>query len=255
MRRPEGHNIKKKIQMKSLSEGTRNIMINEPENPEGLDQQKPEGSEVQKATSKASKHEHGNGEHAKNKQRRIRQKQNKRNLTITPKTYEVKSHRHTYKTNRRGGGATQDCDRRPLPRLRQKARAQGNWVNREHTKFESCYSYEHKLARVWTRTPPSGEPGEPRWQLAKLRTPSPKPEVEEKENITNKNQRRCRSYEGGIRSEVATNRRKTKHLMKQGEERREYRKQKSETTRGDWRRLATRARQLAKQPPTKAFND
>ena len=68
-----------------------------------------------------------------------------------------------------------------------------------------------------------------------------------KENITDKNPKRSRAYKRGIRSEVATDRRKTKHLMKQSEGRREHRKQQSETSRGDWRRLATKARQFAKQ--------
>ena len=208
MRRPEGHNIKKKIKITNSNEGTRNTRINDPEKLEGLDRQKPEGPEGQKATSKASKREHDNSEHTKNKRRRLRQKQNKQNLTNTPKTYEDKGHRHIYKTNRRGGGATQDRDRRPPPRLRHKERAQGNWVNREHTKSESYNSYKRKLARVCTRTPPSGEPGEPRWPLGKLRTPSPKPEVGEKENITNKNQHRCRNYKRGMRSEVATQKEK-----------------------------------------------
>ena len=128
-------------------------------------------------------------------------------------------------------------------------------MGREQNIFEICNYHKRKLARVWIMTPPSGEPGEPRWHIAKQRRPSPKPEVEVKQNRTDKNQRRNRSHKRGIRSEVATNRRKTKHLMKQSAERREYRQQKSETSRGDWRRLATQARQLAKQPPNKAFKD
>ena len=74
---------------------------------------------------------------------------------------------------------------------------------------------------MWTGTPPSGEPGEPRWHIAKLRTPSPKPEVRTKRDITitYKNNKRNRNYKRGIRSEVAINRRRTKHLIEQGEER------------------------------------
>ena len=75
---------------------------------------------------------------------------------------------------------------------------------------------------MWTGTPPSGEPGEPRWHIAKLRTPSPKPEVEKKRDITiiDKSNKRNRNYKRGIRSEVAINKRKTKHLTKHSEERR-----------------------------------
>ena len=90
-----------------------------------------------------------------------------------------------------------------------------------------------------------------------MRTPSPKPEVRAERDITttDKNNKINRNYKRGVRSEIAINRRKTKHLTKQREERREYRKQKSETSRGDWQRLATKARQLAKQPPKKACKD
>ena len=59
----------------------------------------------------------------------------------------------------------------------------------------------------------------------------------------------------GIRSDATKNRITSLHLTKINEERREYRKQGSETSRGEWRRLATKARQLAKQPPEKAFKD
>ena len=181
MRRPEGHNINNNIRKKSLQEEVINIIFNKPEKLEDLDQQKPEGSEVQKAGNITNKHEHDNNEHMENRQRRMRQKLNTQNLMSLPKTYEDKKYRRLNKTNRRGGGATQDCDRRPLPRLRQKERAQGNWVGREQTKHESCYRHKHKLARVWTGTLPSGEPGEPRWFIAKQRIPSLKPEVEVKE--------------------------------------------------------------------------
>ena len=201
------------------------------------------------------KHDHGSSEHTKNIQRRVIQQQNKQNLTNTCKTYEDKSHKYIYKTDRRGGGATPTRDRRPFPRLRQKERAQDNWVHNERTKYESHRKNKLKLARAWTRTPPSGEPGEPRWQLAKLRTPSPMPGVREKENRTNKNQQIFRNYKRGIRSEVATTRRKIKHLTQQSGGRREYRKQEPETSREDWRRSATKARQLAEQPPKKAFKD
>ena len=64
-----------------------------------------------------------------------------------------------------------------------------------------------------------------------------------------------RNYKRGIRSEVATTRRKIKHLTQQSGGRREYRKQEPETSREDWRRSATKARQLAEQPPKKAFKD
>ena len=96
-----------------------------------------------------------------------------------------------------------------------------------------------------------------KWHIAKLRTPSPKPEVEKKRDITitDKSSKRNRNYKRGIRSEVAINKRKTKHLTKQSEERREHRKLKSETSRGDWQSLAAKARQLAKQPPNTAFKD
>ena len=154
----------------------------------------------------------------------MRQKQNKQNFMKTYEIHDDSECRHRNNKIRMGGGATQDCDRRrPLPRLRQKERAQGNWVGREQYKPESNY-HEYKLARVWTRTSPSGEPGEPRWHIAKLRTPSPKPEVEGKRNIIDENHEK--KYKRCIRSEVAINKRKTKHPMKQGEERREYRKQK-----------------------------
>ena len=75
---------------------------------------------------------------------------------------------------------------------------------------------------MWAGTPPSGEPGEPRWHIAKLRTPSPKPEVEKKRDITitDKSNKSNVNYERGIRSEVARNKRNTKHLTKQSEERR-----------------------------------
>ena len=104
-----------------------------------------------------------------------------------------------------------------------KCRQKHNRSNKEHVTYTTLYDSTQtgsKLARVWTRTSPSGEPGEPRWHIAKQRTPSPKPEVEAKQNITDKNHKRNRNYKRGIRSEVATNRRKTKHLMKQSEERR-----------------------------------
>ena len=59
-------------------------------------------------------------------------------------------------------------------------------------------------------------------RIAKLRTPSPKPEVRTKRDITitDKSNKRNRNYKRGIRSEVAINKTKTKHLTKQSEERR-----------------------------------
>ena len=73
MRGLEGHNIN----MKNLNDKMKISRINKPEKLEGLDQQKPEGLAGQNATNNTSKHEHDSSEHAKNKRRRTRQKENK----------------------------------------------------------------------------------------------------------------------------------------------------------------------------------
>ena len=91
------------------------------------------------------------------------------------------------------------------------------------------------------------------WPNSGQRTPSPKPEVEAKENVTDKNQKRNRNYKRGIRSEIATNRTKTKHLMKQSEERREYRKQKSETSQGRLAEAGHQSQTTCKATPGHGF--
>ena len=48
MKRPEGHNIRKFTGKNCMKDENNNITIANPEKPEGLDQQKPEGSEIQK---------------------------------------------------------------------------------------------------------------------------------------------------------------------------------------------------------------
>ena len=213
MKRPEGHNLRKLTSKNCMKDENNNITITKPEKLEGLDQQKLEGSEVQKIRNITNKHEHDKKECTKNEQRRKRQKQNKQNFMNKYYIHDDSKCRHKNNKIRVGEGATQGCDRRrPLPRLREKARSQGNWVKREQDKPQRNNYHKHKLARVWTGTPPSGEPGEPRWHIAKLRTPSPKPEVEKKRDITiiDKSNKRNRNYKRGIRSEVAINNRKNK---------------------------------------------
>ena len=61
-----------------------------------------------------------------------------------------------------------------------------------------------KSSSDWQGTPPSGEPGEPRWPMATLRTPSPMPRDH------NGNQNRKRNYGRGFRSSDARKRRQDK---------------------------------------------
>ena len=90
MRRLEGHSIKKSTRKKSLKEEMNTTTINKSEKLVGLDQQKPEGSEMQKARNITYTHEHGKDEHTKNRQRRMRQKQNKHNFMNIHKMHEYK---------------------------------------------------------------------------------------------------------------------------------------------------------------------
>ena len=188
------------------------IASTEPEKPEGLDQQKLEGSEAQKTRNIKGRHEQDKIHVTKNKRRRERQKRNKHNFMNKHHAYENSKYRNKNENEqiKVGGGAAQDSGRRrPLPRLRQKERPQGNWVKRERereqNKLRGNNYHNKKLARAWTRTPPSGEPGEPRWRIAKLRTPSPKPEVRTKRDTitTAKNNKGNINYNRGIGSEVA----------------------------------------------------
>ena len=83
-------------------------MINEPEQPEGFDQQKLEGSEAQKTRSVKDKHELDKIHVTRNKRRKERQKQNKHNFmnkrrTYKNSTYVQKQERERKYQGRRGG--------------------------------------------------------------------------------------------------------------------------------------------------------
>ena len=197
-RRPEGHTNLRTGRRNPNSfehDKPRTDRSNKPRKPEGVDQRKPEGSTEQRTT--------------KNKQRRLRQKQNKQIMMNTIGTNENRIRKHTHKPDRRGGGALLTSDRRQRPHQRRKERAQGKWAHDEHTSFGNRNKTEHKLARAWARTPPSGEPGEPRWRQTELRTPSHMPEARKEDDKIYKNPGRNRNYKRGVRSEVATNRRQT----------------------------------------------
>ena len=125
MKRPGGHNIRKFTSKNCMKDEKNNITITKPEKLEGLDQQKPEGSEAQKTKNITNKHEHDKKDCPKKKQRRTRQKQNKQNFMNKYHIHDDSKCRHKNNKIRVGEGATQDCDRqRPLPRLRQKERSQ-----------------------------------------------------------------------------------------------------------------------------------
>ena len=125
MKRLEGHNIRKFTSKNGMDVENINLTVTKPEKLEGLDQQKPEGSEAQKTKNITNKHEHDKKDCPKKKQRRTRQKQNKQNFMNKYHIHDDSKCRHKNNKIRVGEGATQDCDRqRPLPRLRQKERSQ-----------------------------------------------------------------------------------------------------------------------------------
>ena len=144
--------------------------------PEGLYQRKLEGSSGQSVVYKTITQYCSYKTHTRNKQIILIHAQNKRNKTNTRIIY-LENQKHIQTRNRQGGGAKRTRDRRPRPRPRQKERAHGKWVHSEPIHMGNHNWIKHKLAKAWTRTPPSGEPGDPRWRLAKLRTPSPLPEA------------------------------------------------------------------------------
>ena len=121
MKRPEGHNTRKFKSKGDLKDENNNIASTKPEKPEGLDQQKPEGSATQKTRNINNRYEHDKIDCTNNKQRRERQKQNKQNFMNIYNIHDDSKCRHKNDKIKVGEGATQDRDRRqPLPRLRQK---------------------------------------------------------------------------------------------------------------------------------------
>ena len=140
MKWPEGHNTRKFKSKDDFKDENNNITNTKPEKPEGLDQCKPEGSEAQKTRNRKYRREQYKTECTKNRQRRERQKQNKHNFYI----HDDSKCRHKNDKTKVGEGATQGRDRRrPLPRLRQKERPQGNWVKREREREQNKPQRNH----------------------------------------------------------------------------------------------------------------
>ena len=130
----------------------------------------------------------------------------------------------------------------------EKGRREGNRAYQHRHDNDKSYS-DGRRNSVWRRTPPSGEPGEPRWPEATLRTPSSKPgslDKDRKQNIS-------RNYNRGFRSQQARTRRKNKRSSTQKQNRENIRRWKQEAPKGDWLRLATEARRLLANPPKQAF--
>ena len=65
--------------------------------------------------------------------------------------------------------------------------------------------------------------------------------------------RRERNQNRGIRNEATIERRKKGRNGHRGANRRMYREIRQETPRGDWRRMATEARQITTQPQKSAY--
>ena len=109
-----------------------------------------------------------------------------------------------------------------------------------------------KLALAQDRTPSRGEPGEPRRLNTYQRTPSPKLGGT-RAMIKGNETRRERNQKRGIRNEATTERRKRNRNRHRGANRKMYREIRKEPPRGDWRRMATEARQITTQPPKSAY--
>ena len=118
--------------------------------------------------------------------------------------------------------------------------------------YRALFERVGKLAAAQDRTPSRGEPGEPRRFNTYQRTPSPK--LGGKRDMIKGNEtRRERNQKRGIRNEATTERRKINRNRHRGANIQMYREIRKEPPRGDWRRMATEARQITTQPPKSAY--